>query len=354
MKQWLLYLLIVFALANLLLGMVGGLGRMGWSYSLPETIVHHGACMVGGFLGSLIALEKIVALKKPIFFIGPFMSAGSLLCFIAGQTHVAVVLLCLASVVLCLVYGLYLLKNYSLYLVIALAGALCWIIGNFLLLSKLFYPMAFPWWMAFVLLTVCSERLELSKFLPVSSFVKKVFIFLLILFVAGIALPFHLGGNVVSGLALVGIAIWLMRYDVISITIKKKGLQAFTARALLSGYVALVLAGIFLISLNNTSYSYDSIVHTFFLGFAMAMIFAHGPLILPGLLGLQVRPFHMLFYIPLFLLLISLLIRLLANANLIAFAYRLFSGWLSVMAILLYFMFMLTFMVSATRHAKVK
>lgn len=354
MKQWLLPFLIVSALANLLLGMLGGLGRMGWSHSLSEAIVHHGACMVGGFLGSLIALEKIVPLKKPVFFIGPFMSAASILCFIAGSAHVALILLCLSSVVLCLVYGLYLVRNYSLYLAIALAGALCWVVGNFLLFSKLFYPMAFPWWMAFVLLTVCSERLELSRFLPVSSFAKKVFIFLLILFVAGITLPFHLGGNFVSGLALVIIALWLMRYDVISITLKKQGLQAFTARALLGGYVALVLAGIFLISLNNTSYSYDSIVHTFFLGFAMAMIFAHGPLILPGLLGLQVKPFHTLFYLPLFLLFISLLIRLLANANLIAFTYRIFSGWLSVAAILLYFMFMLTFMVRATRHAKVK
>ncbi|GCC53428.1 hypothetical protein SanaruYs_36720 [Chryseotalea sanaruensis] len=338
----------------MLLGMMGGLGRMGWSYSLPETIVHHGACMVGGFLGSLIALEKIVPLKKPIFFIGPLMSAASLLCFIAGQTYMAILMLCLSSIVLCLVYGFYLFRNYSLYLTIALAGALCWAVGNVLLFSKLFYPKAFPWWMAFVLLTVCSERLELSKFLPVSRLAKKIFIFFLMTFIAGIALPFHLGGNYVAGLALVGIALWLMRYDVISITLKKKGLQAFTARALLAGYVALILTGIFLISLNNTSYSYDSIVHTFFLGFAMAMIFAHGPLILPGLLGWLVKPFHALFYLPLSLLFVSLLIRLLANANLIAFAYRIYSGWLSVTAILLYFVFMLTFMVKGIRHAKVK
>lgn len=354
MKQWLLLFLIVFALANLLLGMMGGLGRMGWSYGIIETIVHHGACMTGGFLGSLIALEKIVPLKKPIFFIGPLMSAASLPCFITGQTHMAILLLCLSSIVLCLVYGVYLIKNYSLYLIIAMGGALCWVVGNFLLFSKLFYPMAFPWWMAFVLLTVCSERLELSKFLPVSSLARRIFIFFLLTFIAGIALPFHLGGNYVAGLALVGIALWLMRYDIISITLKKEGLQAFTARALLAGYVALVLTGIFLISLNNTSYSYDSIVHTFFLGFTMAMIFAHGPLIIPGLLVWQAKPFHKLFYLPLSLLFVSLLIRLLANANLIAFSYRLSSAWLSVTAILLYFMFMLTFMVKATRHAKIR
>lgn len=334
-----------------MVGMLAGLGRLGWSVPVPEAYAHHGAIMVGGFLGSLIALEKVIPLKKPLFFIGPFLSAASILVFIAGHFHAAVIMLIVAGIVFMMVYSLYLRKQYTNYLVVAFFGAACWTVGNALLLWKKFYPMAFPWWMAFLLFTIVSERLELTKFLPVTRQMKRVLLALLAFFLVGVIMPFHSAGTYVSGMAMVCISVWLLRYDVIRITLHKQGLAKFTAMALLVGYFCLLLQGIFLITLNNVSLGYDITVHTFFLGFVFSMIFAHGPIILPGVLGLTVKPYHPLFYVPLAGLIFSLAMRIAANVTLIDFSWRAISGWTSAGSILLYFLMMLVTTIKAVRHA---
>ena len=82
--------------------------------------------------------------------------------------------------------------------------------------------------------------------------------------------------------------------------------------------------------------SYDVLVHTFFLGFTFAMIFAHSPIILPGVLGISIKPFHRIFYLWLGILQLSWLIRVFADTTL-HFYLRQISGVLSVVAILGYF-----------------
>jgi hypothetical protein len=332
---------VFFALANLIIGMLSGLGRLGISMPLPEAYVHHGAIMVGGFLGSLIMLEKLIPLKKTIFYIGPLLSASSILVLIFGSFQGALTMLIVASIVFIAVYSIYLRSQQTLYLWLALMGAVCWLVGNVLLLSERFYPVAFPWWMGFLLFTIVSERLELSKFLPVTQQQKNVLVAFLGLFVTGLLLPFHGIGTYFSGLALLFISIWLMRYDVIRITLKKDGLVRFTAVALLCGYVALMLEGVFLLVLKDATLGYDILVHTFFLGFVFSMIFAHGPIILPGVLGLTVKPYHPLLYVPLIGLLLSLLMRINANVTLLSYEWRSYSGWISLVSILLYFLLLL-------------
>jgi hypothetical protein len=280
------------------------------------------------------------------------LSASSILAFIADQFQVALVLLIIASVLFNLVYITYLKKQYSLYLTLAMVGALCWCVGNVLLLWKRFYPLAFPWWMGFILFTIVSERLELSKFLPVTNKHKRILIVMMSVFLLGILLPFHEAGKYVAGSSLVLISIWLLRYDVVKLTIQKEGLVRFTAVALTCGYVALLFEGVFLITLSDAPHSYDTIVHTFFLGFVFSMIFAHGPIILPGVLGLSVKPYHPLFYIPLLGLFSSLATRIAANALLFPFHYRAWSGWVSAGSILLYFFLMGVTTLLASRHAR--
>lgn len=350
MYRYLKLPLLIFAFLNLVAGMFTGLGRLGWSVPLADSYVHHGAIMVGGFLGSLIALEKVIPLKKKWLYTGPLLSAGSVLLFAVGMFQVSVVLLILASLMFMLVYFLYLQKQFSMYLVIAMIGTACWFIGNVLLWWQRFYPVAFPWWMAFLLFTIVSERLELSRFLPVSNRTKYMLLFFLALYVLGILLPFHGAGTYVAGVAVILISGWLLRYDVVRLTIKKEGLVRFTAVALSSGYIALFINGIFMITQRNMPMGYDTVVHTFFLGFVFAMIFAHGPIILPGVLGLSVKPYHPVFYIPLAGLLLSLGIRVLANTAAIPLYYRPLSGWVSMGSILLYFIFMLSFTIVALRR----
>lgn len=338
---------LVFAFANLIIGMFSGLGRFGVMMPVPEAYVHHGAIMVGGFLGSLIALEKVIPLRKKIFYLGPLLSASSVFVFIFGSFQWAVGMLIVASVLFNVVYATYLRKQNTLYLWLALTGALCWLVGNALLLSERFYPIVFPWWMGFLLLTIVSERLELSKFLPVSQHQKNSLLGMLGLFLVGLILPFHGIGTYVSGLSLVLISIWLMRYDVIRVTLKKEGLVRFTAIALLCGYSALMLEGLFLIALNDTTLGYDIVVHTFFLGFVFSMIFAHGPIILPGVLGLTVKPYHPVLYVPLVSLLLSLLVRISANVTVLPYGWRAISGWITMASILTYFFLLLLITIRA-------
>jgi len=344
--------ILLFAFVNLIVGMISGLGRMGWRIPLPEAFAHHGAIMVGGFLGSLIALEKVIPLKKFGLFIGPLLSATSVIVIIAGNFQYAVIMIIAASLLLQIVYGYYLEKQYSLYLLLALIGAMCWFFGNLLLLWKQFYAMVLPWWMGFLLFTIVSERMELSKFLPVTRRSRISLVSFLGLFLLGIILPFHGIGIYIAGLSLVLISIWLMRHDVVRLIVKLNGLAKFTGIALLCGYVALLLEGIFLITLRDVAFGYDVIVHTFFLGFIFSMIFAHGPIILPGVLGLTVKPYHPLFYFPLVILYGSLFIRILADAMVLASDFQKISGWFSAGGILFYFTLLLISTVRALRHAK--
>jgi len=53
---------VVFAVINLLTGLWAGLIRSGWNFPGTPLAVHHGAIMVGGFLTTLIILEKVVPL----------------------------------------------------------------------------------------------------------------------------------------------------------------------------------------------------------------------------------------------------------------------------------------------------
>jgi hypothetical protein len=53
----------------LLTGLWSGLTRLGWELTALPSTLHHGAIMVGGFIGTLIRLEKIIPLRIQAFWI---------------------------------------------------------------------------------------------------------------------------------------------------------------------------------------------------------------------------------------------------------------------------------------------
>lgn len=344
---------LLFAVANLIFGMYSGLGRMGWTLTFEKGYLHHGAIMVGGFLGTLIALEKIIPLKKNYLLFIPLLSGASIFFLWSGSFVTGVTLLILASAGLIFVYAIYLKRQQDMYMWLMLFSALFLFIGDVILLSKKFYPMALPWWMAFVLFTIVSERLELSKFLPVTRMQRWILLSFSAMFVVGVLMPFHSVGNSVSGGALILVGVWLMKFDVIRINLRKTGLTKYAGVALLTGYICLVFTGVFLIFLPSIPLAYDATVHTFFLGFVITMIFAHGPIILPGVMGLSVKPFHPILYAPLSLLLLSLLLRVAADLNLLEIRFQLISGYLSAISILLYFITLASVTVRMIRNVRV-
>jgi hypothetical protein len=345
--------IVFFAMFCLLSGLWSGLGRIGWDVRILPITAHHGAIMVGGFLGTLIALEKIIPLKKKSLYIIPLMNATSVLFFFLDQPKVSIALLIASSAALSFVFYYYFRSQRTIVYILMLAGAICWLIGNILLMTKFFYPLAFPWWTAFALFIIAAERLELMKFLPVSGPAKSVFVVLLLSFVAGVLFSFHGTGNLICGLALTGVSLWLMRNDLIGINLKKKALPRFVAVALLTGYISLLLTGIFFIVLSDQWLTYDAVVHSFFIGFVFSMIFAHGPIILPGILGITATPFSRMLYLWLAVLQGSWLIRISADI-LVALAIRKASGLLSVIAILGYFVTMAFLAIRSQRHVNVR
>ncbi len=353
MKSYLRALFAVFAFVNLILGVLAGFGRLGMSFPLSYAVVNHGAVMVGGFLGTLVSLEKVIPLKKRALLIIPATSGLAILPFVNGMFLTGASLLLAASTGLTIVYMVYASRQHALYLYVMLGGAVCWAVGNSVLLYGRFFPAAFPWWMGFLLFTIVGERLELSKFLPVSNTIRAFLLVFLILVVAGLIIPFHRYGTYVAGVGMSGAAVWLMRFDMVGLSLRKSGLTRFIGYALMCGYCALMLEGVFLLALPDVPFAYDIIVHTFFLGFVFSMIFAHGPIILPGVLGLAVKPYHPFFYVPLVLLEASVLVRIVADMNLLPYEARITSAWMTATAMVLYFVTLLSLFIHARRKKSV-
>jgi hypothetical protein len=331
--------LIILALLSLLSGFWMGLVRIGFNLPTLSAIAHHGAIMVGGFLGTLISLEKIIPLKNRILYGIPACSGLSVVFFYFDLPFTAILLLLIASIALSVIFLWYYLQQPSIVYAFMLAGGICWALGNLLLLLKQFYPLAYPWWMCFALFIIAAERLELMKFLPVAKKQKLLFAFLISLIVVGVALSFHGVGRMISGAAIAGAAIWLMRFDLIGVTINKKGLTQFVAISLAMAYAALLLSGVLFLGINSQLLGYDIVVHSFFIGFVFSMIFAHGPIILPGVLGITTKPFNKTLYFWLLLLHASWILRVVMDLQL-KFEWRRLSGLMSAVAIVGYFITM--------------
>jgi hypothetical protein len=80
---------------------------------------------------------------------------------------------------------------------------------------------------------------------------------------------------------------------------------------LLSGYVWLGIGALILLSAGGTvpdSAAYGAGLHAILLGFVFAMVFGHAPIIFPAILGVRL-PYHSLFYLPLAVLHLSLVLR---------------------------------------------
>jgi hypothetical protein len=122
-----------------------------------------------------------------------------------------------------------------------------------------------------------------------------------------------LGARVV-GAVTAALVVWLVRHDVARRTIRATGLPRFSAAALLGGYAwLLVAAGGWIVTGAPTGgAAYDLVVHSVFLGFAISMVMAHAPVILPAVLR-RPLPYHPVMWLPLALLHVGLATRLVAG-----------------------------------------
>lgn len=254
--------------------------------------------MVGGFLGTLISLERAMVMKNKFWLLVPFISGLSIPAMLwLGWPTVGIALLLMASLGLMGIMYLQTVKHPVLYQYIMSIGAASWILGNFVLINTGLVAAAVPWWMGFLLLTIVGERLELSKFLPTPKWAKKGLLWILVLFVFSMWIPFHGSGNLLMGFSVILISVWLLYFDMAKIASKKTDQFKYIGVGLRVGYLWLFFNGLILIFYSLHPLYYDLFLHTFFLGFTFSMIWAHAPIILPMVLNIKEKPYHPILWI---------------------------------------------------------
>lgn len=306
------------AFLSLILGIWSGLVRVGWSWpSLgPDFWLAHGPLMVSGFVGTLIAVERAVAIGRRWGYAAPVCTAGGALALVVSSSWAGPFLIVVGSGILAALFAVILRRQPNPSTASMLLGAAAWVVGNGLWLAS--YPdlevdAVVLWWMAFLVLIIAGERLELSRILRLPRGANVAFLLLGAALLIGAAWAAFVSqsGSVMAGVAVLGLSAWLLTFDLARIQIRQQGLSRFIAAALLPGYAWLGLGGLFVVAsvLAPFPLVYDAMLHAVFLGFVMSMIFAHAPIIFPGVLGLPL-PYRRWFYVHLLLLHIGLAMRI--------------------------------------------
>ncbi len=309
--------LMALAGVSLLAALWGGLGRLGWP--LPRlgaaAVLEHGPLMVVGFLGTLISLERAVALRRRWAYAAPLLAGlGALALLLGLPVHVGHALMAAGSAMLFWVFAMLAWRQPAAHLATMGIGAALWLAG--ILLWHAGQPLyrVSPWWAGFLVLTIAGERLELSRLLPVSAWGRAGFLLATAVFLAGLLVglgPFAAGVRL-SGVGLLGLALWLLRHDIAWQTLRRAGRPRFMAVCLLSGHLWLALGGLLWVFFGRFFVAgpyYDAMLHAVFLGFVFSMIFGHAPIILPAVLGVGMA-FRRAFYLHWALLHLSLLLRI--------------------------------------------
>jgi len=122
--------------------------------------------MVCGFLGTLIGVERAVALGAVWPYAAPLLTAVGALALLAGLP--APPLMTLGSLGLVAIFVVIMRRQWALATVTMALGALLWLVGNAFWLVGWPVAQVVPWWSGFLVLTIAGERLELSRLLRLS------------------------------------------------------------------------------------------------------------------------------------------------------------------------------------------
>jgi hypothetical protein len=318
--------LFIAALVCLLAGLWGGLILLGLPVPtlLATTAEEHGVLMALGFLGTVISLERAVALGRPWAFAAPALAgAGGIAVLVSLPPMVGRLLLCAASIVLVVVYVVVHRIQPALHLRVMAAGAVCWYVATLLWLMGWSLPRLVPWIAGFLILTIIGERLELARVAFLTRSSVRQFLAGAVTFGVGLILTTTTAATGSTGVRLAGagmiaLAVWGSVHDVARRTVKIPGVTRFMAVCLLAGYVWLFIGGAIWLLAGNLGASvaiYDAALHTVFLGFVMSMIFGHAPVIVPAVLRVRL-PFRPWFYVHVGLLHASLLARVIEGDGL--------------------------------------
>lgn len=313
--------LLLLGAASLVSGIAGGLLRVGVALPVPGPALGaaaalHAALMPSGFFGTVIGIERAVALRTRAAFAAPLASGLGALLMLGGWVPAGALLGVCATLAFVAVNVQLVRRQAAPHTAVLLAGAAAWLVGNGLYAWTEEAAAAIPWWFAFLVLTITAERLEMARLMRRRPGSQQALFALLALLLAGAGLGLRdaaLGG-IVYGSALLLLAGWLACFDIARRTVQAPGLSRYMALCLLGGYGWLAVAGAAWVAGSLGLPLRDAAFHALGLGFVVSMVMGHAPVILPAVARIKLR-FGRAFYLPLALLHGSLLVRLLFGAN---------------------------------------
>ncbi|MGC3953048.1 MAG: hypothetical protein QM804_02145 [Propionicimonas sp.] len=271
----------------------------------------HGLVMVLGFLGTLISLERAQALRQAWGYLAPaLLGLGGLALLTPAPPLLGQLLQVEGAALLVAVYvALWRRAPRPLVAVQVLSAVL--LLAGAVVATVLDIPSAISWLVGFIVLTIASERAELAQlWMGPRAETTLLWVsagFTLSACAALLSAPI---GDRLLGLSLLFTAGWLLLRDVVRRQLRLAGQRRYIAIALLAGYLQLAVAGGVLTvrGLVADQAGYDVAVHGVFLGFALSMVMAHAPVILPAVLGRNL-PYRPVLYLPLTLLHVGLIVR---------------------------------------------
>ncbi|UVI35086.1 hypothetical protein [Brevibacterium spongiae] len=273
----------------------------------------HGILMVFGFLGTLIALERSVALARPVGFIAPaLLGLGSIAILTPAPLLVGQIILLAGSLAFTLLYIPLFKRNLDDAVLVQALGAVMLTAAALMWLGGVPVSGLIAWLTGYVVLTIAAERLELAR-MSISGPAVVLFRLLVALFALAllISLLWPAIGMPALGAALLALVAWLLINDVARRTWRAPGQPGFIGACLMAGYMWLAVAGLIWVlgGVPTSTRAMDATIHSVFLGFAISMIMAHASVILPAVLRIRL-PYHRSFYGPAALLHASLILRI--------------------------------------------
>lgn len=305
-------------------GVLGGLARVGvvvpaaagadW---LGHAALFHAALMVCAFMGTVIAVERAVALKLRFAWLAPAASGLAGIALLAGAPAVGRGLLVAAGFVFAAVNIVLVQRQRANHTWLLLLSALAWLAGNVLFAAGAAAAAVVPWWFAFLVVTIAAERLEMTRLMRRRPGAHAMLYATLVLLALGAALSGLAppAGGIVFGVALVLLAAWLLAFDIARRTVRAEGLTRFMAVCLLGGYGWLAVAGLAWAATAAGWPARDLALHALGLGFIVSMMMGHAPVILPAVTGIKLL-YGAGFYLPLAALHLSLAVRFIPGTGL--------------------------------------
>lgn len=307
--------------ASMLLGLSAGLMLLGLlaPITTERLLEVHGQLMIVGFLGTLIALERAIALRQAWAYAAPLATGvGALLLVTPLPMAVGLAVQAVGLGILVAIYAAIWRRAASTALAIQWLGSFLALGASLLWLAQVPTGAVFPLLAGFLVLTIAGERLELAHVAsPPPGAARALLLISAAVAITGAgALLWPTPGSELFGASLLATVLWLLRYDVATRTIRSVGLPRYTAANLLLGMVWLAVAGItwLILGPQPDGPGYDIVVHAIGLGFAMSMVLAHAPIILPAVL-IRPLPYRPVLYFATAALQVSLILRVVGESR---------------------------------------